>query len=144
MMTDMPTTFPNVDSIPSGTYTGIASGWTVRILDHDVTLPFGVRGQAQMDVAVTADTIEVLASRPMPLDMAPPPAGMPDFAAIYDAQILASASGYGERTDALIDRLDGPTESEFRALALACLDQGGLSVTAQNRIRLIIESEFSS
>jgi len=44
--------------------------------------------------------------------------------------------GYGKRIDALLARLGTEvTEAEFTELALACLDQAGLSVLGQERVR---------
>ena len=49
---------------------------------------------------------------------------------------------YGARVDALLDRLGGDlTEADFRALALACIDQAGVGTRDQDAIRGILQAD---
>ncbi len=49
---------------------------------------------------------------------------------------------YGSRVDALLDRLGGDlTEADFRALALACIDQAGVGTRDQDAIRGILQAD---
>lgn len=51
-----------------------------------------------------------------------------------------ATTGYGARTDALLDRLGGDlTEQDFLDLAVACLDQCGLPVRDQLDVTRVVE-----